>query len=100
MLQLQEEVPTHYTTEALLDLAAAAAKSLPLCPILCNPKDSSPPDSVILGILQARTVEWVAISFSIDLANACLNFFICLAHVKRSHLQLQDQGYLPSLLCS
>ena len=64
MLQLQEEVPTHYTKEALLDLAAVAAKSLQSCPTLCNPKDGSPPGSVVLGILQARTVEWVAISFS------------------------------------
>ena len=44
--------------------AAVAAKSLQLCPTLCNPIDSSPPDSPIPGILQTRTVEWVAISFS------------------------------------
>ena len=44
--------------------AAAAAKSLQSCPTLCNPIDSSPPGSPILGILQARTLEWVAISFS------------------------------------
>ena len=44
--------------------AAAAAKSLQLCPTLCNPRDSSPPDSPGPGILQARTLEWVAISFS------------------------------------
>ena len=42
----------------------AAAKSLQLCPTLCNPKDGSPPGSPIPGILQARTLEWVAISFS------------------------------------
>ena len=41
--------------------AAAAAKS---CPTLCDPIDSSPPGSPIPGILQARTLEWVAISFS------------------------------------
>ena len=41
-----------------------AAKSLQLCPTLCNPIDSSPPGSPIPGILQARTLEWVAISFS------------------------------------
>ena len=45
-------------------LAAAAAKSLQSCPTLCNPIDSSPPGSPIPGILQARTLEWVAISFS------------------------------------
>ena len=44
--------------------AAAAAKSLQLCPILCNPIDGSPPGSLVPGILQARTLEWVAISFS------------------------------------
>ena len=44
--------------------AVAAAKSLQSCPALCNPIDSSPPGSPIPGILQARTLEWVAISFS------------------------------------
>ena len=43
---------------------AAAAKSLQLCPTLCNPIDGSPPGSPDPGILQARTLEWVAISFS------------------------------------
>ena len=43
---------------------AAAAKSLQSCPTLCNPIDGSPPGSTIPGILQARTLEWVAISFS------------------------------------
>ena len=42
----------------------AAAKSLQSCPTLCDPIDGSPPDSTIPGILQARTLEWVAISFS------------------------------------
>ena len=44
--------------------AAAAAKSLQSCPTLCDPIDGSPPGSPIHGILQARTLEWVAISFS------------------------------------
>ena len=43
---------------------AAAAKSLQSCPTLCNPRDGSPPGSPVPGILQARTLEWVAISFS------------------------------------
>ena len=43
---------------------AAAAKSLQLCPALCDPIDSSPQGSPVPGILQARTLEWVAISFS------------------------------------
>ena len=42
----------------------AAAKSLQSCPTLCDPIDSSPPGSPVPGILQARTLEWVAISFS------------------------------------
>ena len=44
--------------------SAAAAKSLQLCRTLCDPMDGSPPGSPIPGILQARTLEWVAISFS------------------------------------
>ena len=44
--------------------AAAAAKSLQSCPTLCDPIDVSPPGSPAPGILQARTLEWVAISFS------------------------------------
>ena len=47
-----------------ISAAAAAAKSLQSCPILCDPIDSSPPGSAIPGILQARILEWVAISFS------------------------------------
>ena len=44
--------------------AAAAAKSLQSCPTLCDPIDGSPPGSSVPGILQARVLEWVAISFS------------------------------------
>jgi len=44
--------------------AAAAAKSLQSCRILCDPIDGSPPGSPVSGILQARTLEWVAISFA------------------------------------
>ena len=47
-----------------ISAAAAAAKSLQSCPTVCDPIDSSPPGSPIPGILQARTLEWVAISFS------------------------------------
>ena len=45
-------------------LAAAAAKSLQSCPTLCDPIDGSPPGSPVPGILQARTLEWVATTFS------------------------------------
>ena len=44
--------------------AAAAAKFLQLCPTLCDPIDGSPPGSPVPGVLQARILEWVAISFS------------------------------------
>ena len=46
--------------------AAAAAKSLQSCPTLCDPIDASPPGSSVPGILQARILEWVAISFAND----------------------------------
>ena len=46
--------------------AAAAAKSLQSCLTLCDPIDSSPPGSAIPGILQARTLEWAVISFSMN----------------------------------
>ena len=48
----------------LKQAASAAAKSLQSCPTLCDPRDGSPPGSPIPGILQARTLEWVAVSFS------------------------------------
>ena len=50
--------------DSLPSTAAAAAKSLQLCPTLCDPIDGSPPGSPVPGILQARTLEWGAISFS------------------------------------
>ena len=49
---------------AIQQCAAAAAKLLQSCPTLCDPIDSSPPGSPDPGILQARTLEWVAVSFS------------------------------------
>ena len=52
------------TVSAALPAAVAAAKSLLSCLTLCDPIDSSPPGSPVPGILQARTLEWVAISFS------------------------------------
>ena len=59
-------------------LVAAAAKSLQSCPTLCDPRDGSPPGSPIPGILQARTLDWVAISFSSE------------SEVAQSHLTLRD----------
>ena len=48
----------------IVNKAAAAAKSLQSCPTLCDPVEGSPPGSPVPGILQARTLEWVAIAFS------------------------------------
>ena len=67
---LEEEMVTHSSVLAWEiqwteePAAAAAAKSLQSCPTLCDPRDGSPPGSPVPGILQARTLEWVAISFS------------------------------------
>ena len=60
--------PMDYTVRGILQAtvlaAAATAKLLQLCPTLCDPIDGSPPGSPVPGILQARILEWVAISFS------------------------------------
>ena len=58
------EPPWKPNCSLCLNAAAAAAKSLQSCPTLCDPTDRSPPGSPVPGILQARTLEWVAISFS------------------------------------
>ena len=55
---------TRATYHGKMGTAAVAAKSHQLCPTLCDPIDSSPPGSSVPGILQARTLEWVAIFFS------------------------------------
>ena len=51
-------------TIAVLSIAAAAAESLQACLTLCDPIDSSPPGSSVPGILQARVLQWVAVSLS------------------------------------
>ena len=66
---LEKQMPTHSSILAWRILwteepAAAAAKSLQSCPTLCDPIDGSPSGFPIPGILQARTLDWVAISFS------------------------------------
>ena len=61
-----------YFFDSQLNTFAAAAKSLQSCPTLCDPINSSPPGSPVPGILQARTLEWVAISFSKKLSKGCL----------------------------
>ena len=57
-------LPSIFPFTVVNTAAAAAAKSLQSCPTLCDPIDSSPSGSPITGILQARTLEWAAISFS------------------------------------
>ena len=57
-------LPTEPPGKTFTEAAAAAAKSLQTCPTLCDPIDGSPPGSPVPGILQARTLEWVSISFS------------------------------------
>ena len=61
-------IPSTPLTLFIVMLPAAAAKSLQLCPTPCDPIDGSPPGSSVPGILQARILEWVAISFSKDLS--------------------------------
>ena len=56
-IQIKATMRSHFTP-------TAAAKSLQSCPTLCDPIDGSPPGSPEPGVLQARTLEWVAISFS------------------------------------
>ena len=69
-------------------LAAATAKSLQSCPTLCDPIDGSPPGSVVPGVLQARILEWVAISFSSPVATAEFSKFagILSAALSQHHL--------------
>ena len=82
--------------------AAAAAKSLQSCPTLCDPIDGSPPGSSVPGILQARTQEWVSISFS----NAWEWYILRqLSLMKPNFLSLSEvllglPPFLPSVLSS
>ena len=57
-------ISIHTYTYIYRHTAAAAAKSLQSCPTLCDPINGSPPGSLVPGILQTRTLEWVAIAFS------------------------------------
>ena len=81
-----------FTVHVLLKpaAAAAAAKSLQSCPTLCNPRDSSPPGSPVPWILQARTLEWVVISFSII-------FYVVLYKILQTRLQQYMNHELPDV---
>ena len=63
-LHYSNNTSKHYLCLYKLNIYLAAAKSLQSCTILCDPIDGSPPGSPVPGILQPRTLEWVAISFS------------------------------------
>ena len=63
----ESDMTEHAHKVFLRSLIAAAAKSLQVCPTVCNPIDGSPPGSPVSEILQARTLEWVAISLSKNL---------------------------------
>ena len=65
LCQKKNEILSFTTTWMNLEgIAAATAKLLQSCPTLCHPTDGGPPGFPVPGILQARTLEWVAISFS------------------------------------
>ena len=86
--------------QTLPSTAAAAAKSLQSCPTLCDPIDGSPPGSPVPGILQARTLEWVAISFSLPSNSFSHIFlthfppFIFLEILTRSPFKMAYKGYV------
>ena len=64
VLSFPGSAAAHNVSKYSWGTAAATAKSLQSCPTLCDPIDGSPPGLPVPGILQARTLEWVAISFS------------------------------------
>ena len=63
-MDLAHITPSPWKALLASQASAAAATSLQSCPTLCDPTDGSPPGSPVPGILQARTLEWIAISFS------------------------------------
>ena len=64
LVECSAELGLHTKNMDVIIVTAAAAESLQSCPTLCDPTDGSPPGSAVPGILQATTLEWVAISFS------------------------------------
>ena len=82
-------------------LTCLCAKSLQSCPTLCDPIDCSPPGSSVHGILQARILEWVAISFSMILIGIVFNLYINLgiiAVLTILSLQINEHGIFFSCL--
>ena len=81
---------------------AAAAKLLPSCPTLCDPIDSSPPGSSVPWILQARMLEWVAISFSNACMHTCMlsSFQLCATLWTEAHQAILSTGFSRQEYCS
>ena len=78
----------------MFSLYAAAAKSLQSCPTLCDPIEGSPPGSPVPGILQARTLEWVAISFSSTSIRVFSNeLAVCIKVATVLELQIQHHSF-------
>ena len=99
--------PNRFHLSACLDssvtkqMSCMCAKLLQLCPTLCNPMDPSPSGSSIYGILQARILQWIAISSSRGIfltqgLNPCL---LCLLHWKVDSLPLMPPGKLKGVFC-
>ena len=84
-------------SEAYRTVYAAAAKSLQSCPTLCDPINGSPPGPAVPGILQARTLEWVAIAFSgqASVSSSKMGFSHLLVLSPPNHL-LDQEGGSPS----
>ena len=85
IIQSQLSITRHIRKTA----AAAAAKSLQSCPTLCDPIDGNPPGSPVPGILQARTLEWVAIVLSISKSE----------QIKTQELLFKKPKYVSKFYC-
>ena len=75
-------------------VAAAAAKSHQSCPTLCDPIDGSPPGSPVPGILQARTLEWVAIGLFYFIIIFCFGIFLLWGTSVSSFIHLKNYLFL------
>ena len=82
---------------SLLLCACKDAKSLESCPTLCNPMECSPPDSSVHGILQARTLAWVALHQGIFPTQGSNLHLLCLLHWPASSLPLVPPGLIQSI---
>ena len=87
-------LPRHFTK-----YSATATKSLQSCPTLCDPIDSSPPGSAVPGILQARTPEWVAISFSNAWKWKVKSILRHNVYTQESHIHIDDKAICMRNFC-